>query len=163
MYKDSIPYILHNLKVTSELLHKAEAHCTARKIEPAVMLSLRLFPDMFDLMRQVQLVTDFAKGCGARLSGATNPAFADVEKTFEELQARLAKCIAFLESLNEADFAGAATRSITLKVAGKERTMSGHEYFNSYALPHFYFHMTTVYNILRHNGVELGKGDFISR
>jgi uncharacterized protein len=158
-----VPVLIHNMQALGKMLSKAEQHCEAKKIDKAVMLGLRLSPDMFNLTRQVQLVTDFAKGCGARLSGATNPAYADDESTFEGLVNRLEKCSAFLQSLDQASFAAAETRDVIVKIAGKETTMSGQAFVNSYAFPHFYFHMTTAYNILRHNGVELGKGDFMGR
>jgi uncharacterized protein len=163
MYADSIPFLIHGLKALSGLLKKAEAHCEVKKIDKSVMLGLRLFPDMFPLMRQAQLVTDFSKGCAARLSGQPVPAYPDEEKTFDELQARITKCIGFLESISPASLEEAAKREVTLKIGGQDRTMSGHAYFNAAVLPNYYFHLTTAYNILRHNGVELGKGDFIAR
>jgi hypothetical protein len=151
------------MKALSAVLKKADAHCEARKIDRNALLQARLFPDMFPLIRQVQLVTDFAKGCGARLSGIAIPSYPDEEKSFEDLQARLSRTIDFLRTLNDADFADAATRSITLRAGGKDVTFSGADYLNSYVLPNFYFHYATAYNILRHNGVELGKGDFMGR
>jgi uncharacterized protein len=163
MYQYSVPVLVHSLKALSAVLRRAEAHCDAKKIDKAVLLGCRLFPDMFPLVRQAQLVTDFAKGCGARLAGIAVPSYADEEKTFDELQARIAKTIAFLNGLDVKLFDGAADRAITLKVAGQETTMSGTNYLNSYALPNFYFHYTTAYNLLRHNGVELGKMDFVGR
>jgi uncharacterized protein len=163
MYQYSVPVLVHSLKALSAVLQRAEAHCDAKKIDKGVMLGCRLFPDMFPLVRQAQLVTDFAKGCGARLAGIAVPSYADEEKTFEDLQARIAKTIAFLNSLDAKLFDAAADRAITLKVAGQETTMSGTNYLNSYALPNFYFHYTTAYNLLRHNGVELGKMDFVGR
>lgn len=163
MYAQSVPYLLHNLNVLAGLLRKAESHCEARKIDPAVMLSMRLYPDMFNLTRQVQLATDFAKGASARLAAVEIPSYADDETTFEGLQARLAKTVAFLQSLPEDKFAGADSRTVTLKIGGQERNLKGLEYFNGVALPNFYFHMATAYDILRHNGVELGKRDFLGR
>jgi uncharacterized protein len=164
MYDVSIPVIIHGLKATATLLQKAEAHCEAKKIAPEALLQFRLFPDMFPLTRQVMLVTDFAKGIGARLSGAENPSYPDTETTFAELQARIAKCISFLEGLDKASFANAATRMVKVRIArDTEVDMTGVDYFNKFALPNFYFHMTTAYNILRHNGVELGKKDFMGR
>jgi uncharacterized protein len=163
IYDMTVPVLVHNLKALSKMLHKAESHCDAKKIDKAVMLGMRLAPDMFNLLRQVQLVTDFAKGCGARLAGVAVPAYADEETTFEGLQARLSKCVTFLESLDKAGFAEAATRSVTLKVSGKDVVMAGQDYVTGAALPNFYFHMTTAYNLLRHNGVDLGKGDFLGR
>lgn len=164
MYDTTIPVIIHGLKATATLLKKAEEHCEAKKIAPEALLQFRLFPDMFPLTRQVMLVTDFAKGIGARLSGTAIPSFPDTETTFAELQARITKCIGFLESLDKAAFADAATRLVKVRIARDvEKEMPGSEYFNSFALPNFYFHMTTAYNILRHNGVVLGKQDFMGR
>lgn len=163
IYASSIAILIHNMKALSAVLKKADAHCEARKIDRNALLQARLFPDMFPLIRQVQLVTDFAKGCGARLSGIAIPSYPDEEKSFEDLQARLSRTIDFLRTLNDADFADAATRSITLRAGGKDVTFSGADYLNSYVLPNFYFHYATAYNILRHNGVELGKGDFMGR
>jgi uncharacterized protein len=163
VYNNTVLVLIQNLKAASKFLKKAELHCEERKIDKSVMLGMRLAPDMFNLLRQIQLITDFAKGCGARLAGVTVPSFADDETTFEGLYARIEKCIAFLESLDKAAFDGAATRDVTMKVGGKDVTMAGADYANSAALPNFYFHMTTAYNILRHNGVALGKGDFMGR
>jgi uncharacterized protein len=163
IHANTVGVFVHNMKALGSILAKAEKHCEDRKIDKAVLLGMRLAPDMFNLTRQVQLVTDFAKGCGARLSVQSIPSYADDEATFEGLQARLAKCVAFLNGLDAAAFAGAETRDVTVKIAGKDTAMSGQAYVNSYALPHFYFHMTTAYNILRHNGVELGKRDFLGQ
>lgn len=164
MYDFAIPPIIHGLKSLAAVLKKAEAHCEARKIKPEVLVGFRLFPDMLPLSSQVQLASDFAKGVGARLSGTANPSYADEEKSFADLQARIAKTIAFLESLDQKAFDGAATRMVKVRLSRDvEKDMAGAEYFNRYALPNFYFHMTTAYNILRHNGVELGKGDFLGR
>jgi hypothetical protein len=164
MYSISIPVVIHGLKSLDALLKKAEAHCEAKKIDPNALLTFRLYPDMFPLIQQVQLVTDFAKGCGARLSGTANPSYADEEKTFADLHARIGKTIDFLRSLPKDSFTGAAGRELSIRVGrNEERKMSGEEYFNSFMLPNFYFHMATAYNILRHNGVELGKGDYMGR
>jgi uncharacterized protein len=163
IYDNSIPVLIHNLQSVGKMLAKAEAHCETRKIDKAVMLGMRLAPDMFNLTRQVQLVTDFAKGCAARLTGAPPPPYPDEETTFESLQARLDKCVAYLKSLDKTAFAGAETRDVTLKVAGRDMTLPGQDYVNHFVLPNVYFHMATAYNILRHNGVELGKGDFMGR
>lgn len=163
MYEASVPVLTHFLKGLSAILKKAEAHCEARKIDPDAILLARLFPDMFNFTRQVQLVTDFAKGAGARLAGIPVPSFADEEKTFAELQARIAKTIDFLGTLRKEQFAEAATRTVTIKVAGNDMSFPGGEYFMGYAIPNFYFHLATAYNILRHNGIELGKRDFMGR
>ena len=163
LYDNTAGVLIHNMKALSKILAKAEKHCEGRKIDKAVMLGMRLAPDMFNMTRQVQLVTDFAKGCGARLAGVAIPSYADDETTFEGLQARIAKCVGFLEGLDKSTFAGADSREVSVKISGKEIPMTGQVYINAYAMPHFYFHMTTAYNILRHNGVELGKGDFLGR
>ncbi len=163
MYDISVAMIIENLNALSKFLKKAEAILDVKKFDKSVVLATRLFPDMFPLSRQVQLVTDFAKGGGARLAGVNVPSFADEEKTFEDLQARIAKTIAFLKSLDAKDFENAATREVTLKIGGQERTMTGQAYYTGAFLPNFFFHMTTAYNILRSIGVELGKGDFMGR
>jgi uncharacterized protein len=136
----------------------------AKGIRPEALLQFRLFPDMLPLVSQVQLVSDFGKGIGARLSGTDNPSYKDDEQTFDDLQARIAKTIGFLESLDRKAFDAAATRVLKVRIArDTEKEMPGAEYLSRFALPNFYFHMTTAYNILRHNGVELGKGDFMGR
>ena len=163
MFDTSVPVLIHFLKGLSAILKKAEDHCEAKKIDPNAILGARLFPDMFTFTRQVQLVTDFAKGMGARLAGIPVPSFADEEKTFAELQARLAKTIDFLSSLTKEQFANAATRTVTIKVGGKDTDFAGADYAATYALPNFYFHLATAYNILRHNGLDLGKKDYMGR
>jgi hypothetical protein len=163
MYDISIPVIINNLTIMSKFLKKAESQVEAKKFDKAVVLGLRIYPDMLNLTKQIQIATDQAKGCGARLSGTAIPSFPDEEKTFDELQARLAKTIDYLKGLDEKMFDGADTREVTLKVGGKDVAMSGQKYFTSAFLPNFFFHMTTTYNILRGIGVEIGKGDFLGR
>lgn len=163
MFDTSIPVLIHYLKGLAAILKKAEAHCAAKKIEPEALLQARLFPDMFQFTRQVQLVTDFAKGAGARLAGIAVPSFADEEKTFEELQARIARTVNFLGTLKKEQLDGAAARTVTIKVGGQDTNFAGADYFANYALPNFYFHLATAYNLLRHNGVELGKKDYMGR
>ncbi len=163
MYDTTIPYLTHYLKALSTILKKAETHCEERKIDPAALLNFRLFPDMLPFIRQVLIATDFAKGCGARLTGIAVPSFPDEEKTFADLQARIAKTIEFIGGLKKDDFAGAASRDVTVKVGGKDTTMTGTQYFSGFVVPNFYFHLATAYNILRHNGVVLGKSDFMGR
>ncbi len=164
MYDRTIPNLVHGLKSLDAVMKKAEAHCEAKKIDPVSLLNFRLFPDMFAFTRQVQLVTDFAKGCGARLAGIAVPSYADEEKTFAELHARIEKTITFLNSLDASKFDGADKRNVTVRVGrNEELTMSGEAYFNRVVLPNFYFHAATAYNVLRHNGVELGKSDFLGR
>ena len=163
MYAQSVPFLIRNLEATTKFLKKAEAALDARKIDKDVVLQTRIFPDMFPLLRQVLLVSDFCKGSGARLAGVAVPSYTDDEKTFEDLYARLAKTVDFLKSLDAKAFEGADKRDITMKVQGNDMTMDGITYFNGMALPNIYFHMTTAYNILRSVGVELGKGDFMGR
>lgn len=163
MFDTSVPVLIHFLKGLSAILKKAEVHCAANKIDPDALLQARLYPDMFTFTRQVQLTTDFAKGMGARLAGLPVPSFADEEKTFAELQARLARTIEFLSALTKEQYADAAARTVTIKIGGQDTTFTGAAYAASYALPNFYFHLTTTYNILRHNGIELGKKDYMGR
>lgn len=163
MFDSSVPVLAHFLKGLSAILRKAEGYCEARKIDGDAILQARLFPDMYHLTRQVQLVTDFAKGIGARLAGIPVPSFADEEKTFAELQTRIGKTVDFLNTLKSDQFSDAEKRTFTIKVGGQDTSLSGVEYLASYALPNFYFHLATAYNILRHNGVELGKKDFMGR
>lgn len=162
MHGTSIPVFTHFLNSLSALLEKAEAHCEARKVDPAVMLAMRLYPDMFALTRQVQIAADAAKGAGARLTGTPVPSFPDEEKTFAELQARIAKTIAFLSSLKPEQFDGAETRAISFKAGGREMSFSGAGYLERWAKPNFFFHVSMAYAILRHNGVELGKTDYLA-
>jgi uncharacterized protein len=163
MYNTTIPFIIDNLTAVSKFLKKAEAQVEAKKFDKSVVLGLRIYPDMLNLTKQVQIMTDHAKGCGARLSGTLVPSFPDEEKTFDELQARIAKTIDYLKSLDAKLFEGTATREVTLKVGGNDVTMPGQKYFTSTFLPNFFFHMTTAYNILRGVGIELGKRDFLGR
>ncbi|MBC8037383.1 MAG: DUF1993 domain-containing protein [Rhizobiales bacterium] len=163
MFDRSVPVLIHFLKGLSAILKKAEGHCEIKKIDADAILQARLFPDMYHLIRQVQLVTDFAKGMGARIAGIPVPSFPDEEKTFGELQARIGKTIDFLGTLKATQFADAAKRTVTIKVGGQDMSFEGPQYLANYAMPNFYFHLTTAYNILRHNGLELGKKDFMGR
>ena len=162
MYDASVPVFTHFLGSLSAILKKAEAHCAAKKIDPAVLLGARLFPDMFALTRQVQIASDGAKGAGARLAGIAAPSWPDDEKSFEELQARIAKTVAFLAGLNKDQFEGAENRDIHIKAGPRELDFKGAAYLETWAKPNFYFHLTTAYAILRHNGIELGKPDFLA-
>ena len=161
MFHASVPVFTRQLANLSAILHKAEAHAEARKIDPAVFINARLAPDMFSLSRQVQSATDSAKGCGARLAGAEVPRYEDTETTFPELQARVAKTIAFLQSLSPELIDGSEERAIVLKLRGQETKFTGQYYLLNFALPNFFFHAVTAYDILRHNGVEIGKQDFL--
>jgi hypothetical protein len=161
MYEASVPVFRQMLGSLSAILDKAEAHATAHKIEPAVLLQARLYPDMFPLARQVQIAADFAKGSCARLAGAEVPRYDDTEQSFGELKERIAKTLAFIDSLQQQAIEQSEQRDIVLSVGGNTRQFKGQPYLLNYALPNFYFHMTTAYAILRHNGVEIGKRDFI--
>ncbi len=161
-YDASVPVFIHFLNSLSAILKKAEANCAARKIDPAVMLGLRLSPDMFPLTRQVQIASDAAKGAGARLAGIAVPSYADEEKSFEELQGRIARTVDFLKSLKKEQFEGAESRAISLKAGGRELTFAGAAYLETWAKPNFFFHITMAYAILRQAGVELGKPDFLA-
>jgi uncharacterized protein len=162
MYESSVPVFVHFLKSLAAILKKAEDYCAEKKIDPEVMLSQRLYPNMLALTRQVQIATDAAKGAGARLTGTANPSFPDVEKTFEELQARVAKTIAYLESITREQFTGAEARDISFKAGQREINMKGAAYLETWAKPNFFFHLTTAYDILRHNGLDIGKRDYLS-
>ena len=164
MHAIAMPAFLHTLGALTKILDKAAAHCAARKIDPAVLLAARLYPDMFAFARQVQLTCDFAKNGGARLAGIEPPQFSDEEKTFDELKARIARTVDLLKGMKAGQIDGAENRDITFP-AGPQQTMTlrGDAYLIHFALPNFYFHATTAYDILRHCGVELGKRDFLGR
>ncbi|MBG6071545.1 MULTISPECIES: DUF1993 family protein [unclassified Polaromonas] len=162
IYTASIPVFKQMLGGLSGVLSKAEAHAAAKKIDPNALLQARLYPDMFALLRQVQVASDFAKSVSARLAGVEVPKLADDEQTFADLQARIATVLAFIEGLDASLFAEAATREIVTQAGTpKEKRFTGESYIFNYGLPHFFFHTTTAYAILRHNGVEVGKKDYI--
>jgi hypothetical protein len=161
MYQAGAARFAAVLKNLSAILDKAQAHAEAKKIDPLVLTSDRLFPDMFPLTRQVQVACDAAKGAVARLAGVDIPKHEDTEKTFAELKARIATTIGFVESFKPAQIDGSEDKAIALTIGGRAITMTGINYLLGRALPNFYFHVTTTYNILRHNGVELSKKDFI--
>jgi hypothetical protein len=161
MFAASVPAFLQMLKNLSAILDKAEAFAAEREIEPEVLLNWRLASDMFPLTRQVQIAADFAKGTTARLAGAEVPKYADDETTFAALKARIAKTVKFVEGFKPKDIDGSETRDITLTVGGQDMHFKGEPYLVHFALPNFYFHATTAYNILRRCGVEIGKRDFI--
>jgi hypothetical protein len=149
------------LNTLDTILDKAMASAEARKIDPTVFLGSRLAPDMFPLTRQIQIACDFCKGPMARLSGIENPKFEDTETSFETLKARIARTREFVESVAEAGFAGAEDRDITIQAGPQTLSFKGLPYLVGYSLPNLYFHMSMAYAILRHNGVDLGKRDFI--
>jgi len=160
MYQASIPVFVRMLDNLSGILDKAAAHAEAKKIDPAIFVNARLAPDMFPLSRQVQIATDMVKGCAARLAGIEVPSYEDNESTFSELQARIAKTKAFIESVSASQVDGSEERKITLKFGSKELSFLGQAYLLDFVLPNFHFHLTTTYAILRHNGVEIGKKDY---
>jgi len=161
MYQASVPTFLTMLKTLTAILDKAEAYAAEHKIDPEVLLNWRLAPDMFPLVRQVQIATDFAKGTTARLAGAEVPKYADDEKTFAEIKARIAKTVKFVEGFSAKDVDGSEGRDITLPVGAQDLHFKGEPYLVHFALPNFYFHATTAYAILRRCGVDLGKRDFL--
>jgi hypothetical protein len=161
MHGITAPVFIARLRSLSALLGKAEQQAKAKGYDPAVLLNARLAPDMFHLTRQVQIATDQAKGCMARLAGHAPEAIEDTETTFAELQARIAKVIAIVEGYSEAQLEGAETRDVTVKIPDSELKFKGIDYVNTWAMPNFYFHVTMAYALLRHNGIELGKRDFL--
>jgi hypothetical protein len=161
MYHASIPVFIRQLGNLSAILTKAAAHAEARKIDPLIFTGARLAADMFPLTRQIQIATDGVKGCAARLAAITVPSYEDTETTFPELQARIAKTIAFLQSMDVAQLNGSEERIVTLKIGGQETAFKGQSYLLHFVIPNFYFHLTAAYAILRHYGVELGKMDFL--
>ncbi|MBW8635562.1 DUF1993 domain-containing protein [Hoeflea sp. WL0058] len=156
-----IPDLIHGLRCLSSNLTKAEAHCESHKITPEALLKARLFPDMFDLTRNVTTACDAAKFTAARLSQTEPPRYEDNEASFSELQVRIAKTIAFLETIADTAFATAETRELAVPLAPEGTAHDGRTYLARYGFPNFYFHLATAYNILRHNGVVLGKRDFL--
>ena len=161
MYQASVPVLQKMLTNLSGILTKAAAYADERKIDRSVMLATRIFPDMFSLLRQVQITTDFAKSCGARLAGIPLPSFPDTETTFDELQARISKVQEFLASLKPEQIDGSEGRHISFKIHDNEFNFNGADYLTNFAIPNFYFHMTAAYAILRMCGMDLGKKDFL--
>jgi uncharacterized protein len=161
MYQALVPPYVQMLSSLSAVLEKGAAFAAARKIEPAVLLQSRLSPDMFPLLRQVQVATDQAKGAAARLAGVEVPSWPDAEQSFEELQARVKRAIDFLKGFSPGQIDGSEERAISFKAGSREMSFKGQGYLLGWAYPNFYFHVTTAYAILRHNGVELGKRDFL--
>lgn len=161
MYQASAPRFANTLHNLSAILDKAQAHCEARKIDPVLLAAWRLTPDMFPLSRQVQIACDSAKGAMARLAGVENPKHDDTEKDFAELKARIAKTADFVRGFKPAQLEGTEDKDIVLRLQGRDVTFKGMQYLLGFALPNFYFHVTTAYAILRQNGVDLGKRDFI--
>jgi hypothetical protein len=163
MYQAAVPTMIRGLENLAAILEKAAQHATAKNIAPDAYINARLFPDMFALAKQVQIASDSAKGGCARLAQAEIPSFEDNETTFEQLVERARKTATFLQSLKPEQFEGAESRTVTWKVRAGERSMQGEPYLFTHVLPNFFFHCVTAYNILRHNGVELGKQDFLGK
>lgn len=161
MYQASAPRFVNTLKNLSAILDKAQAHAEGRKIDAAALINFRLYPDMFPMKRQVQTACDVAKAAVARLAGVDVPKHEDNEETFAELKARIAKTVDFIQTLKPAQIDGSEDKTIHLKLGGREVDFKGMQYLLGQALPNFYFHVTTAYDILRHNGVELAKRDYI--
>ena len=161
MYQASAPRFVNTLKNLSAVLDKAQAHAEAKKIDPLVLTSSRLYPDMFALARQVQVACDTAKGAVARLAGVDVPKHEDTEQSIAELKARIDKTIAFIDGVKPAQIDGSEDKDLTIKLGPREVNWKGMQYLLGFALPNFYFHVVTAYDILRHNGVEIGKRDFI--
>lgn len=161
IYDATIPPLKRTLSNLAAILEKGEQYADAKKVEHQVLLNSRLFVDMYPLTRQVQIATDMSKGAGARLAAIEIPKYEDNETSFAELQARIAKTIAFLDSINPQQLEGAESREITITIRKADIKFSGQDYLLKWVLPNVYFHVTTAYNILRHNGVELAKQDFL--
>ena len=161
MYDFTIPPLKHALNNLAHILKKGEEHAEAKSIAPEVFFNARLFPDMFPLSRQVQIATDTSKGAAARLACVEIPSYEDNEATFADLHARIAKTLAFIDSVTPAQFEGAEKRHVELMVRKQKVEFTGQDYLLKWVMPNVYFHVTTAYDILRHNGVELGKPDFL--
>jgi hypothetical protein len=163
MYQASVPLMIKTLSNLRNLLEKAVAHAEAKRIDPSVLINARLYPDMFPLSRQVQIATDMAKGAASRLAGKEVPKYEDDEATFPELVARLDKTIALLKTFKPDDINGSEDNTITLPMRDRTLTFKGLAYLLDYVLPNVYFHTATAYAILRHNGLDVGKKDFLGK
>ena len=161
MYRNTVPVLQRALHNLAQVLDKGHAHAQARRIEPAVLLGCRLAPDMLQLTRQVQIAADIAKAGVARLAGHEPPAFEDTETSFDELQTRIARTLDFIAGIPASAFDGAAERRVSIKLRGNPMDFAGSHYWEYFVIPNVFFHATMAYAILRHNGVELGKADFL--
>lgn len=161
MYQASVPVFVRMLDNLSKILDLAVQYADEKKIDPAILINARLAPDMYPLSRQVQIATDMAKGCAARLAGLEVPVYEDNETTFPGLQARIAKTVSFVQSVSAAQIDGSEEKTVTLKLRNQEVSFKGQPYLLHFVLPNFYFHITTAYAILRHNGLSIGKKDFV--
>lgn len=161
MYQASVPAFIRALNNLAAILEKGAAYTQARKIDESVLLSSRLFPDMFPLVRQVQIATDTARSGAGRLAGVEFPSYEDKESTFQELLQRIRNTVAFLESVQAGQIDGGEDKTITWQTRSSTKSMQGQAYLMNHLLPNVHFHVTTAYNILRHSGVEVGKKDFL--
>lgn len=161
MHQACVPPMTRTLRALSAMLDKAAAHAQARGVDQTALLDARLTPDMFPLARQVQIACDFAKGAATRLAGAEVPRFEDSERSFAELKVRIAKTLDILAAVDPVGVDGSEARSITLPIAGQPMTFTGQDYLLNFALPNFYFHVTTAYALMRREGVDIGKRDYI--
>jgi uncharacterized protein len=161
LYQVTVPVFVKTLANLQAVLAKAKAHALDHKIEESVFVNARLYPDMLPLSRQVQIATDIARGCAARLAGVEPPSYEDKEQSFDDLAARIARTIDYMNGLDQKQFDGAETREITRPVRGQPKTFTGQNYLLQFATPNVYFHTATAYDILRHNGVVLGKADYL--
>ncbi|MEI7531317.1 MAG: DUF1993 domain-containing protein [Betaproteobacteria bacterium] len=161
MYQASVPRLIIVMNNLSNILDKAQAHVDARKIDATTLTEFRLFPDMLNFTRQIQIVSDTAKSVVARLAGVEIPAYEDNEKTFADLKARIAKTVAFIQSFKPEQIDGTEDKDIVTKRGDKETHYKGMQFLLGHGIPNVYFHTTTAYNILRHNGVEIGKRDYL--
>ena len=163
MYSASVPVFIRMLNNLTGLLKKGEAYAEAKKVQPEVLINSRLAPDMFPLSRQIQIASDAARRCVARLAGMEAPKIEDNEKTFAELYKRIDTTIDYLKSFKSGQIDGTEEKPITVEVRGNTLNFQGMAFLLSFSLPNFYFHITTAYNILRHNGVDIGKQDFLGK
>ncbi|MEJ2553904.1 MAG: DUF1993 domain-containing protein [Gammaproteobacteria bacterium] len=161
MYQASVPTFILMLNNLSDILEKAAAYGEAKKIDPTVLINARLYPDMYPLVRQVQIATDNAKGSVARLAGEEPPKYEDNETSFAELIARIRKTVDYLAGFKREQIDGSEEKTVVLKFHHSSRSFAGLPYLLNYVFPTIYFHITTAYCILRHNGVELGKRDYL--
>ena len=161
MFQASVPAFVKGLTNLKTILEKAAAHAQAHKIDDTVLVTARLYPNMLPLAKQIQIASDFARGTTARLAGVEPPAMEDNEKTLADLIARVDRTLDYVKPFTAAQIDGSEAKVITRQVRGQPRTFTGLNYLLQYALPNFYFHSATAYAILRHNGVEIGKADFL--
>lgn len=161
LYQASVPVHIRQLNALAAILDKAIGYCAERKIEPAALLQARLYPDMFPLLRQVQLACNHAERGATRLSGLEPPTHADKEASFEELKTRIAETVAFVKAIDPKKMDGMEDREITFPIGQRQMTLTGADYLSHFSLPNFYFHVAAAYNILRHNGLPIGKDDFM--